>query len=220
MIQRLLVALEKVLNNFESTKARRKEYRNWVKRRFSAPSPIFVKNEVILRNGIPNAIWVETGTYKGDTSALLAQRADKVYTIEPAEQLYISAKARFQQSPNVEVINGTSEEVFPKLLPTLRGAINFWLDGHYSTGVTFQGAKDCPLIEELDSIEKNLKNFSQVVILIDDVRYCANPEVHQFSGYPKLDVMVEWAKKNGLYWHIEHDTMVIKNRELYTEKDV
>lgn len=212
--------LRDIMNNFESTKARRKEYRNWVKRRFAAPSPIFVKYEVILRNGVPNATWVETGTYKGDTSALLALSSKKVYTIEPAEQLFLDARARFQDTPNVEVINGLSEQVFPSLLPTLSGSVNFWLDGHYSTGVTYQGPKDCPLIEELESIEKNIKNFSQVVILIDDVRYCANPEVHQFSGYPKLDVMVDWAKRNGFFWHIEHDTMIIKNKILYTERDV
>lgn len=208
------------LTNFREQKDKRKQYREWAERRFAAPSPTFVKNEVILRNGIPNAIWVETGTYKGDTSSLLSKGAKKVYTIEPAEQLYLDAKSRFKNSGNVEVIQGISEEVFPKLLPTLSGEINFWLDGHYSTGVTYQGPKDCPLVEELASIEKHLKNFPKIVILIDDVRYCANPSIHQFSGYPKLDVLVDWAHKNNLYWHIEHDTMVIKNPSLYTEKDV
>lgn len=207
-------------HRFKDRKAMRQQYRDWAKRGFAAPSPTFVKNEVILRQGVRNATWVETGTYKGDTSALLSQTAKKVYTIEPAEQLFLEAKERFRNTQNVEVINGLSEQVFPSLLPTLSGPVNFWLDGHYSTGITFQGPKDCPLIEELDSIEKNLNNFSQVVILIDDVRYCVNPEIHQFSGYPKLDTLVEWANKNNLFWHIEHDTMVIKNKSLYTKKDV
>jgi hypothetical protein len=212
--------LANIYSRYKQKKILRKQYIEWAKRKFAAPSPTYVKNDVILRNGIPGATWVETGTYKGDTSALLASHAKMVYTIEPAEQLYLDARERFRDTSNVEVINGMSEQVFPTLLGRLNGPVNFWLDGHYSTGVTFQGPKDCPLVEELDSIEKNLKNFSQVVILIDDVRYCANPEVHQFSGYPKLDVMVEWARKNGLFWHIEHDTMVIKSRELYTERDV
>lgn len=198
----------------------RKVYQEWAERRFAAPSPTLVKNEVILRNGLPNATWIETGTYKGDTSALLAQSSKMVYTIEPAQQLFESAVMRFKDTPNVEVIQGLSEEVLPALLPKLSGNMNFWLDGHYSTGATHQGPKDSPLLEELDCIEKNLHNFPLIVILIDDVRYCANPSSHQFSGYPKLDVMVDWAKRNGLFWHIEHDTMVIKNQNLYTEKDV
>ncbi len=198
----------------------RKIYQDWAQRRFAAPSPTIVKNEVILRNGIPNAIWIETGTYKGDTSALLAKTAKMVYTIEPAQTLYEAAKARFVNSKNIQVIQGLSENVMPNLLSQLNGNINFWLDGHYSTGVTFQGPKDSPLLEELACIEQHLHKFPQVVILIDDVRYCANPSCHQFSGYPKLDEMVDWAKRNKLFWHIEHDTMVIKNQNLYTEKDV
>ena len=197
-----------------------KQYRDWKERRFAAPSPTYVKKQVILRNGLANAIWVETGTYKGDTSALISVNSKQVYTIEPADQLFTDAKQRFSTYENVEVIHGTSENIFPSLLPTLKGNINFWLDGHYSTGITFQGSKDCPLIEELAEIEKNLSNFPQIVILIDDVRYCVNPQVHQFSGYPKLDTLVAWALRNGLYWHIEHDTMIIKNKNLYTANDV
>lgn len=199
---------------------RDEEFRNWTERKYAAPSPNLVKRQVILRNGIPNAIWIETGTYKGDTSALLAKHSKAVYTIEPADALYEAAKVRFSSTPNVTVIKGTSEEVFPELIPKLSGEVNFWLDGHYSTGVTFQGAKDSPIMEELACIEQNLRNFSKIVILIDDIRYCVNPSVHEFSGYPKLDTLVEWAGKNNLYWHIEHDTFVIKNQNLYTAADV
>lgn len=188
----------------------RNEPQRWAARGYAAPSPAAIKRAVILRNGIPNGIWVETGTYKGDTAALLAQNSSKVYTIEPAQQLFEDAKKRFASTPNVEVIQGISEEIFPQLIPRLSGQVNFWLDGHYSTGVTFQGPTDCPLVEELACIEANLRNFSRVAVLIDDIRYCINPASHQFSGYPKLDVLVDWARKNGLEWHIEHDMFIAR----------
>ena len=220
LLKSLASIVSTITEGYTERRRVKEQYKDWSKRNFAAPSPTYVKNKVILRNGLRGAIWVETGTYKGDTSALISVDSKKVYTIEPADQLFKDAKQRFSTTSNVEVIHGTSEEVFPKLLPTLHGDINFWLDGHYSTGVTFQGSKDCPLLEELAEIERNLNNFSQIVILVDDVRYCVNPSVHQFSGYPKLDIMVEWARKNNLYWHIEHDTMVIKNQSLYTANDV
>lgn len=218
MKQKIKKKIKKFLDHQRILKS--DELRDWIDRRYAAPSPNFVKHQVILRNGIANATWVETGTYKGDTSAILSEHSQKVYTIEPADQLYLAAKSRFENASNVEVIHGLSETVFPALIPKLSGDVNFWLDGHYSTGVTYQGPKDSPVVEELAIIEKYLKNFNRVVILIDDIRYCANPAVHQFSGYPKLDLFVAWASKNDLYWHIEHDTFVIKNKELYTAADV
>jgi hypothetical protein len=191
------------------------EFKAWADRQYAAPSPTKVKHQVILRNGIPNAIWIETGTYKGDTSKILAKNAQQVFTLEPAEILYEAAASRFKAIPNINVIFGSSEEVFPNLLPKVSGEVNFWLDGHYSTGITYQGQQDCPLIEELIQIEKNISNFSQLVIMIDDIRYCINPKIHQFTGYPKIDFFVDWAKNNDLYWHIEHDIFIIKSKSLY-----
>ena len=219
-MSKILEKIRRSVRRYRQVRETRKPYIDWMERGFAAPSPTFVKNQVILRNGIPGATWIETGTYRGDTAALLARDAKFVYTIEPAEHLYANAKKRFEHQSNVEVIHGLSEEVLPDLLPRLTGEINFWLDGHYSTGATYQGPKDSPLMDELATIERSLSKFTKVVILVDDVRYCANPSVHQFSGYPKLDELVAWATRNGLYWHIEHDTMVIKNPSLYTAKDV
>jgi hypothetical protein len=97
-----------------------------------------------------------------------------VYTIEPADHLYEAAKRRFASTANVEVIHGLSEEVFPQLIPKLSGEINFWLDGHFSSAVTHQGPKDTPIEDELDCVEKHIRNFSRFVVLVDDVR-CFNP---------------------------------------------
>ncbi len=147
----------------------------------------------------------------GDTAALLAQSSKMVFTIEPDVALFNKAQARFSEIPKIQVIHGLSEEVFPRLLPTLSGTVNFWLDGHYSGGITHQGPTDCPVRDELASIEANIKNFTTVNVLIDDIR-CFDPSVAEYADYPDLDYLVDWARRNNLRWHIEHDIFVARSK--------
>jgi hypothetical protein len=86
----------------------------------------------------------------------------------------------------------------------MSGAVNFWLDGHYSGGITHQGPTDCPICAELEAIEKNLSHFAAVTVLIDDIR-CFDPSIPEYADYPDVDYLVDWARKNKLRWHIEHD---------------
>src|SRR5450759_1346249 len=101
--------MKSTLKNFndqrKEKRALRKEPQLWAERGYAAPSPSFIKRQVVLRNGIPGATWVETGTYKGDTAALLSDSAKMVFTIEPAPHLFEAAKKRFASKHNVEVIN-------------------------------------------------------------------------------------------------------------------
>jgi len=187
-----------------------KSFYSWQNSAFSSPSPHFIKQAVLLRNAICDSLWVETGTFLGDTTDVLARNANKVYTIEPAEEFYLLAINRFKNIHNVEVIKGTSEEVFPLLLPTISGNINFWLDGHFSAGATYHGENDTPVLVELANIEKYFSNFDRFVIFIDDVR-CFNSSNPSFSQYPPLNTLVEWANKHNLIWTIEHDILIIKN---------
>ena len=153
--------------------------------------------------------WVETGTYVGDTTAILAKQARQVYSIEPAPALSSRAQQRFAKYKNVEIIRGTSEAVFPVLLPKLSGDVSFWLDGHYSAGETFKGGQDTPIRQELDAIAAILPQLGRVVILVDDVR-CFDPSLPEFSDYPSRDWLVEWAGRLNLKWHIEHDIFILR----------
>jgi hypothetical protein len=184
---------------------------SWGSCGFSAPSPHFVKQVCLLRNGIENATWVETGTYLGQTTQLLSRHGAYVYSIEPEATLFAKAKKYFDKFDNVEILNGPSEQVLPVLLPKIQGDVNFWLDGHYSAGLTFKGKQDTPILDELSIIGENLTHFSRVRILIDDIR-CFNPKLPEYSTYPPIDAIVDWARKYRLDWHIEHDIFVAQNR--------
>ena len=147
----------------------------------------------------------------GDTTALLATDSEAVYTIEPDNSLFEKASARFSGDKRIRVIHGLSESVFPQLLPTLNGRVNFWLDGHYSGGITHKGPIDCPVRQELANIEQHIKRFEAVIVLIDDMR-CFDPSVPEYADYPSIDYLVDWARTNDLAWHIEHDIFVAKSR--------
>lgn len=182
----------------------------WRRRGWAAPSPAVVKQACLLRNGIPRATWVETGTLAGETTRFLAGHAPKVYSIEPEPRLYAAAVAALAHLGNVELIHATSEHAFPKLLPTLRGDVNFWLDGHYSGGATHKGPNDTPIVMELKSVADHLGQLGRIAVLIDDVRLFTG-RVHAYGEYPPLDFLVDRARAHGLVWHIEHDIFVARS---------
>jgi len=185
----------------------------WSKRGFASPSPQYIKQKCLLRNASKNSIWVETGTYLGQTTEYLSKKSLEVFSIEPEPILFSNAKEYFSKNKKVKIINGTSEEIFPHLLPKLKGNISFWLDGHFSSGFTFMGTQHTPICQELENISLNLNNFNEVSIIIDDIRDF-HPQLIGVNGYPSTDFLINWATVNDFYWHIEHDMFIMK-RKLY-----
>ena len=188
----------------------RRDFYAWKQRGYLENSPQKVKQNVFLKYGIEGANWVETGTYLGTTTQYLSNLSHHVYSIEPEQNLYSDARKRFE-GRNVTLFNDTSENVLPSLLPKLNGNINFWLDGHYSAGVTFKGDKDCPVEDELSAIEANFDNFEKISIIIDDVR-CFLPSESEYSDYPSIDYLVDWARKMNMIWRIEHDIFIMQRQ--------
>jgi len=175
---------------------------------YELPCPNFIKNSVLLRNGIEGATWIETGTFLGDTTDILSKSSKMVYSIEPSSELVDKAKIRFANKENIKIIKGLSEEELPLLLqsPQLDKAdLNFWLDGHFSAGITYKGPIETPIIEELIAIEKNMSRFNGIAVFIDDIR-----GFQPNSEYPELGYLVDWANRNNLIWHIEYDIFVAK----------
>ena len=172
------------------------------------PAPPAVKRAVLRRWGKIGP-WVETGTYLGDTTAFLSRGGVRVVSIEPVATLAKSAQERFREVSNVDIVHGTSEEVFAGVVSDLCGPVSFWLDGHYSGGVTFQSETNrAPILYELEVIATHLERLSPVSVLIDDAR-CFDPAID--SQYPHRRELVAWAERNGLNWLFEHDIFVSWN---------
>lgn len=203
------MSLRRILDRVFPARVIRREHAEWAKRDFAAPSPPHIKRATLLRLGLPEATWIETGTFMGDTTALLARRARMVHSIEPEPKLCARAKTRFAATPNVEIHGGISEEVLPGILARLEGDVCFWLDGHYSAGVTFKGPKDTPIAEELAAIEAAAPRLGRIVVLVDDIR-CFDPAQPEFADYPSKAFLIAWAERLGFSWHIEQDIFVAR----------
>ena len=117
-------------------------------RGFEPPSPQFVKLRILSRNCIPGAAWLETGTYLGETTRYLAKNSKMVFSIEPADLLHQFATKRLNRFKNVQIVFGTSEEVFESTITKLEGKANFWLDGHASGDITFSNKEVTPIVHE------------------------------------------------------------------------
>jgi hypothetical protein len=112
---------------------------------------------------------------------------NQIYSIELSKELYLAAKNKFSSDRNVTIINGDSGDVLPELLRQVNKPAIFWLDGHYSAGITAKGNKDCPIFEELSAIfnSRPLKH----ILLIDDARLFTGE-----NDYPKMNELLGFIK--------------------------
>lgn len=127
-------------------------------------------------------IFIETGTYRGETTFNCEPFFDEIYTIEIKENIFNETKNKYT-GKKINFLLGDSSEVFKDILPTIHLPAVFFLDGHYSVGETGCGNKDCPLIEEIQHIYSLFNE--EAIIIIDDHRL--------FGKGPKTnDEVVDW----------------------------
>ena len=115
---------------------------------------------------------IETGTYRGASTELLAARFDRVITIEASPTLAKASERRLARFPGVQVIHGDSVEVLPAVLAKLDQPALFWLDSHYCGSETYGLHHQCPVIEEIRSI---VAAAPEHAVLIDDARLFLEP---------------------------------------------
>jgi len=148
---------------------------------FSMPREIVLKfkEKAAIKN------FVETGTFKGNTSFWAAAHFEKVYTIEIDPAISKSTASRPDCPKNIDFKIGNSKDVLPKLIDQLEGRSIFWLDGHWCNVTDIGKDMECPLIDEL----KALQNLKNAVILIDDARAFLGPmpPPHDNTQWPRID---------------------------------
>jgi len=135
-------------------------------------------------------ILIETGTYKGDMLAQMYDQFDYLASVEISEQLYNEAEIRFKDDAKIHLYNGNSSVQLSQMIEDARKTIKesrfvFWLDGHYSGGITGKAELDTPIVEELSAIK--MQGVNEGVILIDDAR-CFTHE-GEFIDYPTIKAL-------------------------------
>ena len=104
---------------------------------------------------------VETGTFRGATTVLLAESGLPVYTVEASPRFHAYAKLRLRSlSECVYLVQGDSRAVLEQLsrdseMP--QGAVFFYLDAHWRD--------DLSLREEVQLI---FSHWRQAVVMVDD----------------------------------------------------
>ena len=190
-----------VLNALRNAQ-QKKQLNKWQKSGCPAPPPHIVKQMTIREYHQKHqyTTLVETGTYKGDMVEAQKTRFKKIISIELGVDLYLKAKKRFINDKNVIIVQGDSGKVLPKILLDINEPAIFWLDGHYSSGITAKGDKECPIFEELDSIF-NSKKFNHI-LLIDDARLFLGA-----GDYPTIEKLTEYIRSKNEKYQVEvkHD---------------
>ena len=207
----------KSINNFFWILKNKRSIKNWKKRNFSAPSPEIVKHHVLINNNLDNSLWIETGTYYGDTTKLLSKISKKTISIEADEKLYNLVKKKLGHLTNVEIVFGKSEDILDEIIKSNLEYNNIciYLDAHlcqdHLRNIKTFGSEDkaTPIKFELNCISKYINNFKNIVVLIDDIRLFKN----NFQNYPDKNYIVDWCKKNNFLWDIEQDIFICKKND-------
>lgn len=117
-----------------------------------------------------------------------------ILSIELDEILAAEAQFRFRRDTKIKILHGDSGKVLPSVIIGLAKPALFWLDGHYSDGVTALGETTTPIFAELLAINASKQDAD--VILIDDIRLFDGHD-----GYPTLEKLVDFIYKINPRWN-------------------
>ena len=192
----------------------RKSLKNWRARNFSPPSPDVIKHQILMNNNLKDSLWIETGTYYGETTKLLSKISKKTISIEADKNLFETSNKILKNFKNVEILNGKSEDLLDKVISKNLNFQNvcIYLDAHLcqdhlKNTKTFGNENTAtPILNELEIITKYLANFEKIVVLIDDIRLFQG----KFQNYPDKNALVNWCKENNFLWEIEQDIFICK----------
>ena len=183
----------------------RKALRSWEKIGRSSPPPHIVKETLIkdYARTFNTRILVETGTYLGDMVYAMRKSFSRILSFELDQALYEQAHMRFAGDDHIEIIHGDSGQLLGDYLTSINEPCLFWLDGHYSGGITARGELETPVKSELDHVFAH--PVSGHVILIDDAR-CFTGQ----NDYPTLEELQRYVNERTQGWQFSVEDDVIR----------
>jgi len=178
--------------------------RRWIAAGKPIPLPAPFKQSIVRQYATKYnlKILIETGTFYGDMVAACKSDFSRIFSIELQESLYLRARKRFSRDPHITILQGDSATELPRALAQLKEPALFWLDAHYSGGVTARSMSETPIVKELDMIFAS--SLKPLVVLIDDAR-C-------FDGthdYPTLEYVASRAHAQAYSCEVLDDVIRI-----------
>ena len=179
--------------------------RAWEKQGRPLPPPHIIKEELIrdYAKTFNTQILIETGTYLGDMVHAMKKYFSKIISFELDQKLAAQAQERFADNDHIQIIQGDSGKLLGDYLATINEPCLFWLDGHYSGGITAKGSLETPIKNELNAILSH--RVPGHVILIDDAR-CFTGE----NDYPMLDELKTFVAERKPNHKFSVETDVIR----------
>lgn len=183
----------------------------------------------IVRMGVPEELvlfmqqtfnlyfFIETGTFRGDTSCWAADHFKKVISIELSRELFYEAANKYRQRHNIQFICGDSSEELVKIIKHLEESAVFWLDAHHCSLNTAGKGTAAPILQELDAI--GLSDYDHY-ILIDDARLflAPPPDPHSLDEYPDIYTLLERVNLHKKHYILIYDDVIICVPESAKEK--
>ena len=171
------------------------------------PPPHIIKEYVVKQfaRRYRTRYFIETGTYLGEMISAQINTFKKLSSVELSEKLYEDLK-QMKWSSKVRLYCGDSGELLHSMITDMGvdSGILFWLDGHYSHGITAKGSLNTPIIKELTTIFRDTR--PGCVILIDDARCFIGQD-----DYPAMDELEAFcrSKTNIKLWEVSGDSIRI-----------
>jgi glycosyltransferase involved in cell wall biosynthesis len=149
-----------------------------------------------IKTILPLDIFVETGTFKGDTIECIKNYFKEIHSVELSEVYYEFSKERFKDNHSIKLYLDNSPDFLEKLRQSFsKKSVLYWLDAHWCVADKTAGEKSqCPLLQEINAIRK-LNDKS--IIIIDDARLFISPppKPHEISHWPSFESLLEALKK-------------------------
>jgi hypothetical protein len=206
----MLGSLKEVLKktipyNVIKSRRDRRALRTWEKEGRPVPPPHIIKEKVIKEyaSEFRVRVMIETGTYLGDMVYAMRDRFDKLISFELDPTLHRDAKNRFAKYEHISIVQGDSGKLLGDYLASIAQPCLFWLDGHYSGGVTARASLDTPIMSELEYILAHRTDGH--VILVDDAR-CFTGE----NDYPTISELEALVSQKKPDWHFSVETDIIR----------
>ena len=185
-----------------------KEIRRWAKkgRLKSPPQPFRRKIIKMYAKRFSINIFIETGTYLGNTVNAVKKNFKEIYSIELNKGLYLKAKRRFIKDMHINLILGDSSEKLPEILSKIDSPCLFWLDAHYSGENTSKTNIETPITKELLCI-LNHPNKNHIILIDDSHKFIGK---NDYPSISKLKEIINQYEQKVLI--IKEDIIRIHNR--------
>lgn len=161
-----------------------------------------------LREAYDIPLFVETGTYEGDTALWASSVFARVITVERSPAQHERAVTRLAAAPNVECVLGDSRAHLAEIAAGLESPAVFWLDAHWSGGETYGCGDECPLLGELEALaHARAPRF----VFIDDARLFLRPPPlpHEPESWPQIGEVVDAVRRLGDQYVVVFDDVIV-----------